>query len=238
MQDNPALLLDAISFRWTKAEPLCLDNVHLAAGAGESLFLFGPSGSGKSTLLALLSGVLVPERGIVRILGTSLNGLSARARDRFRVDHIGFIFQQFNLVPYLSVMENVLLPCHFSARRRQRALAGGGSLQAEASRLLRALDLAQSLDARSVATLSVGQQQRVAAARALIGQPEIIMADEPTSALDAERQKHFIDLLLQESRKTRATVLFISHDQRLAENFGHKVSMLDIGAPVQYGGAA
>jgi len=230
MENNPTLLLDAVSFRWTKAEPLCLDNAHLAVGAGESVFLFGPSGSGKSTLLALLSGVLVPESGIVRILGTRLNSLSARARDRFRVDHIGFIFQQFNLVPYLSVMENVLLPCHFSARRKQRALAGGGSLQAEAGRLLRALDLAQALDTRSVATLSVGQQQRVAAARALIGQPEIIIADEPTSALDADRQKHFIDLLLQESRKSQATVLFVSHDQRLAENFGHQLSMLDLGA--------
>jgi len=193
--------------------------------AGERVFIHGPSGSGKSTLLALLGGVLIPERGSVQVLGTELSSLPPARRDRFRGDHVGFVFQLFNLVPYLSVLENVVLPCRFSARRRGRAINAGGSVHAEAVRLLSHLDLEPSLLARQVTDLSVGQQQRVAAARALLGRPEIVVADEPTSALDANRQESFLRLLLQECAAAGATLLFVSHDRRLAVQFTREIDL-------------
>jgi putative ABC transport system ATP-binding protein len=187
------------------------------------VLVHGPSGSGKSTLLGLLGGVLLPQHGVVRVLDTELTRLGAISRDRFRADHIGFIFQQFNLIPYLSVVDNVLLPCRFSRRRRERAQAGGNTLREEAARLLDHLDMPGSLRGREVTRLSVGQQQRVAAARALIGRPEILIADEPTSALDADRQAAFLELLLDECIDERSTLLFVSHDRRLAPSFTREV---------------
>ncbi len=151
--------------------------------------------------------------------------MSPSARDRLRADHIGFIFQQFNLIPYLSVTDNVLLSCRFSARRRDRAIASGNTLQGEVARLLDHLDIAIELRHRPVTKLSVGQQQRVAAARALIGRPEIVIADEPTSALDAERQKAFLDLLSRECIAADATLLFVSHDRRLASGFSREIDL-------------
>jgi putative ABC transport system ATP-binding protein len=150
--------------------------------------------------------------------------LSGRARDRLRADSIGFLFQQFNLLPWLPAIDNVLLPCTFSARRRQRA----GNPREEAARLLTHLDLSPDLWHQPAAELSVGQQQRVAAARALIGKPEILIADEPTSALDAPRQQIFVDLLLREATEAGATLLFVSHDERLAAHFGRKLALADI----------
>ncbi|KAB2917527.1 MAG: ATP-binding cassette domain-containing protein [Dechloromonas sp.] len=219
----PAIRIDDLAFRWRQSGPLCVRLEQLTLAAGTSLFLHGPSGAGKTTLLNLIGGVLLPERGRVELLGRPLGELSAAGRDAFRADHLGFIFQQFNLIPYLSVCDNVLLPCRFSRRRAARA----GDPVAAAGRLLAALDLEPALAGVPAAELSGGQQQRVAAARALIGRPEIIIADEPTSALDASRQQGFIDLLLNEARAAGSTVVFVSHDQRLA---GHFDEMLELGA--------
>ena len=202
------------------------------AEAREHVFLHGASGSGKSTLLNLIGGVLTPESGKLELLGEEVSAISSLAQDRFRVDHIGFIFQQFNLIPYLSVLDNVLLPCRFSPRRAARATADGRSLQIEAERLLAELDLEPQLGGQKAADLSVGQQQRVAAARALIGRPEIIMADEPTSALDAARQEAFVDLLISEAVAAGSTLIFVSHDQRLAQHFGRCVRLEDINRPI------
>ncbi|HTP63491.1 MAG TPA: ATP-binding cassette domain-containing protein [Burkholderiales bacterium] len=212
-------------FRWTPRDEPCVDITHLEIGAGERVFLHGPSGSGKSTLLGLLGGVLAPERGSIRFLDAELTQLGARARDRFRADHVGFIFQQFNLIPYLSAIENVLLPCRFSTRRGRRAAVRSRTWLGEAARLLRQLDLEPGLDRRPAMRLSVGQQQRVAAARALIGQPEFVIADEPTSALDAERQQAFLALLLRECSDAGAALLFVSHDRRLAGAFDRELAM-------------
>jgi putative ABC transport system ATP-binding protein len=228
MSAHSVIALESVLFRWNKTQAACLDIARFAIDEGERVFLHGPSGSGKSTLLALLGGVLVPQQGTVRVLGTDLAALSASARDRFRVDHIGFIFQQFNLIPYLSVLDNVLLPCRFSARRSQRAAASPRALQEEGARLLDHLGLGAELRQRPVTALSVGQQQRVAAARALIGKPEIVIADEPTSALDAARQNDFLDLLLKECAATQSTLLFVSHDHRLAAHFTREVALLDV----------
>ena len=213
--DSPAVELRDVVFRWQDGDAFVLELPELVLAAGERLFVHGPSGSGKSTLLNLIGGVVQPARGDVRLLGQPLAALGTAARDAFRAAHTGFIFQQFNLIPYLSVLDNVRLPCRFSPRRAARA----GDETQEARRLLSALDIAAELWTRPANRLSVGQQQRVAAARALLGKPEIIIADEPTSALDAGRQAAFLDLLLAEARAAGSSVLFVSHDLALADHF-------------------
>lgn len=209
-------------FHWGQAP--CLDIAILDLAAGEKVFLHGPSGSGKSTLLNLLAGVLVPAAGELDVLGHALPRLSGAARDRFRADHVGIVFQQFNLIPYLSVLDNVLLPCRFSKLRHERA----GDPKAAAARLLAHLDLEPTLWQRRADALSVGQQQRVAAARALIGHPELVIADEPTSALDAERQAAFLELLIRECSEAGSALLFVSHDRRLAGRFDRVLALPDI----------
>jgi putative ABC transport system ATP-binding protein len=228
-----AIALRDISFTWPgQATPtLALDlfEVH----AHEQVFVSGPSGSGKSTLLALIGGINSAQSGQVAILGQALDSLASAQRDRFRVDHVGFIFQQFNLIPYLSILDNVLLPCRFSAYRRERALAQGKDLLTAAQSLLRALDLAPALWTRAVTQLSIGQQQRVAAARALIGRPEIVVADEPTSALDSDRQQAFLNLIQHECAQAGASLVFVSHDQRLAERFHRRIALNQINRCAQ-----
>jgi putative ABC transport system ATP-binding protein len=212
--------LDGLRFRWHRKAPDTLALDKLRVERGERLFIEGPSGSGKSTLLGLLAGVNLPYAGSVRVLGERLETLSSPARDRFRSDHIGYIFQQFNLIPYLGLVDNVILPCRFSALRRERALARGTGLRAEAKRLLGHLDLAEpALLRQPVTKLSVGQQQRVAAARALMGAPELIIADEPTSSLDANRRKTFVQLLFDECAESGSTLIFVSHDASLEPLF-------------------
>lgn len=233
MATAPAIVLTDLVYRWRGQTACCIDIPSFTLAAGSSAFLHGPSGAGKSTLLALLGGVALPERGRIELLGQDLGALTGRARDAFRADHIGFIFQQFNLLPWLSAFDNVLLPCTFSARRRQRA----GNAHDTAARLLAHLDLAESLWQKPAAELSVGQQQRVAAARALIGQPEIIIADEPTSALDAPRQQRFVDLLLAEAETAGAALLFVSHDTRLAAHFDRQIALAEINRAATGGDA-
>lgn len=237
MRDKPIVVVDQLQFGWPGAAEPCLQIDNLQLLPGETVFLHGPSGSGKSTLLGLLGGVLLPQRGSVQLLDTDLMSLSGRARDRFRVDHIGFIFQQFNLIPHLPVLDNVLLPCRFSKRRLARA-AQDGTVAQEAERLLNALGLGKAVLQRPVTELSVGQQQRVAAARALLGRPEILIADEPTSALDAERQADFLRLLLQQGLSGGATILFVSHDRRLAAQFSRELSLASINRLAATGGAS
>ena len=220
-----ALRITDLVFRWPRQAEICLDIARFELAAGERVFLHGASGSGKSTLLGLLGGVALPQQGRIELLGTDITRIGSRDRDRFRADHIGFLFQQFNLLPWLPALDNVLLPCTFSARRRERA---GADPRAEAERMLRHLDLDSASWRKPAGELSVGQQQRVAAARALIGRPEILIADEPTSALDAERQQVFIDLLLQESAAVGAALVFVSHDQRLAGHFDRSIALHDI----------
>lgn len=219
---SPVISLRNLVFRWSVATHPCLEIDHLDILQGEQVFLHGPSGCGKSTLLGVLAGVHTPESSSLYVLGQALYDLSSSARDRFRVDHIGFLFQQFNLIPYLSVLDNVLLPCRFSMRRRNNVK--DSPLQ-EAQRLLSHLDLSPGLWNRPVTQLSVGQQQRVAAARALIGQPEIIIADEPTSSLDADRQIAFLNLLKQECAEVGSTLIFVSHDKRLAAAFNREINL-------------
>jgi putative ABC transport system ATP-binding protein len=217
----PAIELEHLKFAWPGGPPL-LDVPALRIARGERVFLRGPSGSGKSTLLGLVGGVLAPDAGSVQVLGQPLHRMSAAARDRFRGEHVGFVFQMFNLIPYLSVRENVLLALRFSPARAARV----ADREAETTRLLAALGLDDPrLTRRPVTTLSIGQQQRVAAARALLGRPEIVVADEPTSALDHDARESFLRLLLGECAAHGITLLFVSHDPTLGALFDRRLSL-------------
>jgi putative ABC transport system ATP-binding protein len=220
-----AVDLRGIEYAWHRRRQPVLALDQLQVGRGERLFLRGPSGSGKTSLLGIIGGVLIPQRGQVTVLGKSLSLLRPAARDRFRADHVGFIFQMFNLVPYLTPLENVLLPLAFSALRRDRVRASG-ALAEEAQRLVAALGLDPTLlKGRRVGEMSVGQQQRVAAARALIGRPEIVIADEPTSALDSEARESFLNLLFKECAASGATLIFVSHDPQLVPLFDRSLDL-------------
>jgi putative ABC transport system ATP-binding protein len=238
MTSAAVVRLEDVRFRWSGSDQPCIDIALLEVAAGERVFLHGASGSGKSTLLGLLGGVLSPERGLVRVLDRDLARTPSAERDRFRADHVGFLFQQFNLIPYLSPIENVLLPCRFSGRRRGRAAEAAGSAEKEAERLLHRLQIDAGLRRRPSARLSVGQQQRVAAARALIGGPELLIADEPTSSLDADRQAAFLELLLGECDAAGATLLLVSHDRRLAPFFSREIAIEQVNRAAAAGAPA
>ena len=226
-----AIEVKDLHFTWRAGLDPVLKIERLQVPRGERFFIEGPSGSGKSTLLSLVAGVVVPQEGRVGVNGQPLNAMPGAARDRFRADQIGYIYQMFNLIPYLSIVENVTLPCRFSKLRRERAAGRNGDLMAEATRLLKKLGLdARSFGNRAVTDLSVGQQQRVAAARALIGTPAIIIADEPTSALDGQHREAFIRLLFQECDREETTLVFVSHDTSLAGMFDRRVRLTDINA--------
>jgi len=168
--------------------------------AGETVLLLGESGSGKSTLLSLICGTVAASSGVVAVEGTD------------------------NLLPFGSVIDNILLPLRFAPERRGRV----ADPKAEARQLIQSLGLPAEMISARAGTLSVGQQQRVAAARALIGQPPLIIADEPTSALDAATQTTFLDLLFAQSRAHNTALLMVSHDARLADHFDRVVEMADI----------
>lgn len=216
--------LQDVRYRWPGRASFGLDIPRFALTQGEKVLLLGQSGSGKSTLLSLICGTILADQGRVCIAGTDIADLSAGKRDRFRAEQIGLIFQQFNLLPYASVLDNVLLPLRFAPARRAQLDAPNDA----AAQLCLALGLPQDTLSAKAGTLSVGQQQRVAAARALIGAPPLIVADEPTSALDAATQSTFLDLLFGQASANECTVLMVSHDARLAPHFDRVIEMSDI----------
>lgn len=224
--------MSRVTFRWPGRTSfgIAVDSFRLSPR--EKLLLIGPSGSGKSTLLSLIAGIVAPQEGTIAVLGTDIARLPAARRDRFRAEHMGVIFQMFNLLPYGTVIDNVLLPLSFAPQRRERAGGAGGERQ-EAARLLSRLGLDDKLIAeRSAASLSVGQQQRVAAARALIGRPDLVIADEPTSSLDRNRQVAFLDLLFSELEAANAALMMVSHDETLATRFDRVARLDEIARPL------
>ena len=231
--DGAAVLMRDVEFAWPGPARFRMAIDRFAVGRGERVLLLGPSGSGKSTLLALMCGVAAPRRGRVEVLGRDIARMRGPERDRFRGEHYGIVFQMFNLLPYAGPVDNVLLGLAFAPRRRARAAARGG-VRAEAARLLAALGVEDSADA---AALSVGQQQRVAAARALIGAPELVVADEPTSALDGRTQAAFLDLLFAQAAAAGSALVMVSHDERLAARFD-RAETVDGVARTARGGAA
>jgi len=225
---DPAVEILKLLFAWKSREPI-LTIESLRIERGERVFIIGPSGSGKTTLLSIVAGVVIPQQGTVAVNSCHLNALSSAARDRFRADNIGFIYQMFNLIPYLSVVENITLPCRFSERRRNRCIATSSDVKNDALRLLRHLGMDdKKMVGKPVTELSVGQQQRVAAARALIGAPEIIIADEPTSSLDHNRREDFIRLLFNECDRENTTIIFVSHDTSLEKLFDRTIRLNEI----------
>ncbi len=207
-----------LKFKYSDNETLVLDIPQLNIKQGQSVFMYGPSGSGKSTLLEIFAAVAAPLAGTVKILNQDMSKLSNTEKDQFRSRHIGYIFQQFNLVPYLSVEENINLPFLFNKKIRSEKIY---------SRLVSALNI-KNIESKKVNQLSIGQQQRVAAARALVFQPEIILADEPTSALDYNHRESFIKVLFELSAEQNSTLVFVSHDMTLKSLFNTALDLTAI----------
>jgi putative ABC transport system ATP-binding protein len=189
---------------------------------GENTFIHGPSGSGKSTLLGVLNGLLLPNQGQVSVLGQRLDNITSRQRDKFRANNIGFIFQQFNLIPYLNAVDNIQLANYFS-----QSSSKSTSID-KVKTLLTTLNMSEKNWDKPVRTLSIGQQQRIAIARALINSPKLLIADEPTSSLDKNNTDSFMALLMSTVAKNNTTLLFVSHDMSLSHYFNKVESLNEI----------
>jgi putative ABC transport system ATP-binding protein len=220
---GPVVEVNDLAFHYPRAPTPALALHSLTLDRGERLLVHGQSGSGKSTLLSLLAGVLIGPAGRVKLLGADWHGLSTGNRDRRRGDHVGYIFQQFNLLPWLSTIDNVVLACRFSNRRAARARARYGDVETAAAHWLDALGLGPSRWPQAAGTLSVGEQQRVAAARALMGEPELLLADEPTSALDEARRDEFMALLSRACSAAGSALVLVSHDSGLTPHFSRRL---------------
>ena len=218
-----ALTINALSFGYTDTHPI-INIPHWEVTAGQSVFLQGDSGTGKSTLLNLISGILTPQQGTICIADTEITELSHTERDRFRANHIGVVFQQFNLIPYLSVIENISLASYFATDTDSVSL----DIKAAAAQLCHDLQLAPDTLNKTANQLSIGQQQRVAIARALLNQPALLLVDEPTSALDASATDAFLSSLLTQQKATQSALIFVSHDTRLASYFDKHILLADL----------
>ena len=215
-----AINVQNLSFHYEDTHPILkLDSFEVKNQ--EKIFIYGPSGCGKSTLLGLIAGVFLPQQGTLEVFGLDFCSTSRSKRDEIRGKEIGYIFQTFNLIPYLSCLENILLPCKITPERKSKII---GSLEQEAALLAEHLNLTEVLH-KKARQLSVGQQQRVAAARALIGNPQLVIADEPTSSLDGKNTNEFLELLLRKWEEKKFTLVFVSHDERLANEFNRSVSL-------------
>ena len=221
-----AIKISNLQYLWPESDDLTIDIPTLQVDRKGSVFLQGASGSGKSTLLSLLAGTLKASGGTLQVLGTDLNSLSPRQRDRFRAEHIGIVFQQFNLIPFLTVLGNLKLASRFVNQ-------SGEATEYRARELLESLRLDPAILDRRADRLSVGQQQRVAIARAFINEPEILLADEPTSALDAEARDLFMNLLMSVREATDCTLIFASHDSSLARFFDSKLVLSEVNRSVK-----
>ena len=224
MEQGPVVSIHDVAFRWPGKQPFALRIPKFSIARGEAVLLLGDSGSGKSTLLSLICGTILPQNGVVEVNGKDITKLSGGTRDRYRAENIGVVFQQFNLLPFGTVKDNILLPLYFARARKARCPNG----PKEAVRLCHALGLPQGIEHRKAAELSVGQQQRVAVARALIGAPPLLIADEPTSALDEGHRRQFLDLMFAQLREQNASLLMVSHDPRLSEHFDRTLKIQDV----------
>lgn len=224
MESSEAIHLQNVVFGYDRRNPV-LHVDELVVKTGKRVFLYGPSGSGKTTLLGLITGILQPQKGSCKVLGQEMTRMSMSARDQLRGSEIGYIFQNLNLIPYLTVQQNVALPCHIHNRRRNNIMAP--TVTEEVARLIKRLELDTHID-RGVKKLSAGQQQRVAIARAIIGKPSLVIADEPTSSLDTDRQQAFLELLFEVCDEAKATLVFVSHDRSLMARFDEQIALSEV----------
>ena len=216
--------LDSVRFYWSKNKDFKIFIPELKISEGEKVLLLGESGSGKTTLLSLVSGFLSPISGDIYLNEKNINSLSARSRDQYRSDNIGIIFQQFNLLPYANVIDNVILPLYFSKVRASKII----NQKETAVNLCKSLRLPDTVTDMQANNLSVGQQQRVAVARALIGNPSLVIADEPTSSLDSDAQNIFLDLMFAQIEKNNSSLLMVSHDTSLSSYFDRVIDINEI----------
>lgn len=207
-------------FHYGSEETPVLNIPQWSVQASERVFLHGPSGAGKSTLLNLLAGILLPNQGDIEILGEKINAMSGSRRDKWRASHIGVVFQQFNLIPYQSAVNNIRLAAEFAGK--------AATATERAHKLLDALGIESQQFTQPSGRLSIGQQQRVAIARAMINQPELLIVDEPTSALDSKNRDAFMSLLLDQVEQQQTALIFVSHDLTLASEFARTESLTDI----------
>lgn len=204
-------------YRGKIREVRALDDVQLSVKRGEFVVVRGASGSGKSTLLLTIGGLIRPTRGSVLVNGKELYGLSRGERVRFRAEKIGFVFQMFHLLPYLNVLDNVLVPAMTGMGQDKRDRARG---------LLEKLQMSERAQHKP-SQLSTGERQRVAIARALLNQPELILADEPTGNLDPDNAARVLGYLCDFHREG-GTVLLVTHEER-AKEYAQRVVLLDAG---------
>ena len=216
--------LDSVRFYWSKNKDFKIFIPELKISEGEKVLLLGESGSGKTTLLSLISGFLSPISGDIYLNEKNINSLSARNRDQYRSDNIGIIFQQFNLLPYANVIDNIILPLYFSKVRASKII----NQKETAVNLCKSLRLPDTVTSMQASNLSVGQQQRVAVARALIGNPSLVIADEPTSSLDSDAQNIFLDLMFAQIEKNNSSLLMVSHDISLSSYFDRVIDINEI----------
>ena len=222
--DESIIKIDSVRFYWSKKSNFKIFVPNLEIKKGEKVLLLGESGSGKTTLLSLMCGFLNPLSGNISINGNTINQLSSKTRDEYRADNIGIIFQQFNLLPYANVVDNVLLPLYFSKVRSNNV----SNKKEKVIELLKQLRLPDDIAQFRASSLSMGQQQRVAVARALIGNPSLIIADEPTSSLDADAQKIFLNLMFEQISENNSTLLMVSHDKSLSNQFDRLIDINEI----------
>ena len=222
--DESIIKIDSVRFYWSKKSNFKIFVPNLEIKKGEKVLLLGESGSGKTTLLSLMCGFLNPLSGNISINGNTINQLSSKTRDEYRADNIGIIFQQFNLLPYANVVDNVLLPLYFSKVRSNN----DSNKKEKVIELFKQLRLPDDIAQFRASSLSMGQQQRVAVARALIGNPSLIIADEPTSSLDADAQKIFLNLMFEQISENNSTLLMVSHDKSLSNQFDRLIDINEI----------
>jgi putative ABC transport system ATP-binding protein len=191
----------------------CLSLPALSVPSGERLAVIGPSGSGKTTLLNVIAGILPVDKGEVRVAGSSLSEMNDEQRRAFRISHIGMVFQRFELISYLNVLDNILHPYRINDAQRLTA-----SVRQRAQQLAARLDVGDKLG-RYPHQLSQGESQRVAVCRALITEPRIILADEPTANLDPVNKQSILDILFEESARLNLTLLVVTHDHELLQRF-------------------
>ncbi len=214
-----SLSIKDLFFTWSKKSDFALHIPDWKVKTTEKVFLYGRSGEGKSTLLNLISGIQSRYTGNIQVLGQDMSELSQTQKDTFRANNIGIIFQQFNLLPYLSAEQNILLAQRFKNTKNTQQ-------SDQLASICERLELNSHLLKQKSIELSVGQQQRVAVARALYGSPELIIADEPTSALDTQSREQFIHLLLDCAQSS--TVIFVSHDMSLAAHFDKQLGLAQL----------